>query len=172
MRRRLATSEGTWVDDNQRTVRIDVVADTQADDGMKLRSFVPFSALEPSGLPPFAEMEKAVRAMAKELVAARKAPIATSGAGAVLFEGPAAAQLVKHPARAISSAARRRRRPRRPAATTAASRACSANKLGQRVAAPILSLVDDPLLAVAPGKAPCSAATASTTRACPPSACR
>ena len=29
-----------------------------------------------------------------------------------------------------------------------------ASKLGQRVAAPILSLVDDPLLAVAPGKAP------------------
>ena len=48
VRRRLATSEGSWVDDNQRTVRIDVVADTQADDGMKLRSFVPFSALEPS----------------------------------------------------------------------------------------------------------------------------
>jgi hypothetical protein len=36
---------------------------------MKLRSFVPFSALDPAGLPPFAEMEKAVRAMAKELVA-------------------------------------------------------------------------------------------------------
>ena len=48
---------------------------------MKLHSFVPFSALEPRGLPPFAEMEKAVRAMAKELVAARTAPIATSGRG-------------------------------------------------------------------------------------------
>jgi len=32
---------------------------------------VPFSALEPSGLPPLAEMEKAVRAMATELTAAR-----------------------------------------------------------------------------------------------------
>ena len=43
-------SEGTWVDDYKRTVRIDVVADTQADDGMKLRSFVPFTALDPAGL--------------------------------------------------------------------------------------------------------------------------
>ena len=42
-------ARGSWVDDNQRTVRIDVIADTQADDGMKLRSFVPFSALEPVG---------------------------------------------------------------------------------------------------------------------------
>ena len=140
------------MDVNQRTVRIDVVADTQADDGMKLRSFAPFSALEPSGLPPFAEMDKAVRAMAKELVAARKAPVATSGAGAVLFEGPAAAQIVK-----ILLGDQLGGTP--PPKTASASsddggQSVLANKLGQRVAAPLLSLVDDPLLAAAPAKAP------------------
>jgi predicted Zn-dependent protease len=151
VRRRLATSEGAWVDDNQRTVRIDVVADTQADDGMKLRSFVPFSALEPAGLPPFAEMEKAVRAMAKELVAARRAPIATSGAGAVLFEGPAAAQIVKM---LLGDQLGGTPPPKTASAGSDDGQSVLANKIGQRVAAPILSLVDDPLLAAAPGKAP------------------
>ena len=51
VRRRLLSSEGTFVDDNQHTVQINVVAETQAPDGMKLRSFVPFTALTPAGLP-------------------------------------------------------------------------------------------------------------------------
>ena len=152
VRRRLSTSEGTWVDDNKRTVRIDVVADTQADDGMKLRNFVPFTALEPAGLPSLADMEKAVHAMAKELVAARKAPVATSGAGAVLFEGPAAAQLVR-----ILLAEQLGGTP--PPKTASAGsddggqQSVLANKLAQRVASPILSFTDDPL-AVGTAKAP------------------
>jgi predicted Zn-dependent protease len=151
VRRRLATSEGTWVDDWKRTVRIDVVADTQADDGMKLRSFVPFTALEPSGLPPLPEMEKSVRAMAKELVAMRTAPVATSGAGAVLFEGAAAAQLVK-----LLFGDQVGGTPPPKTATAGSDdtggQSALASKLGQKVTAPILGVVDDPLLDSGPGR--------------------
>jgi predicted Zn-dependent protease len=152
VRRRMLSSEGTWVDDSQRTVRIDVSADTQADDGMRLRNFVPFSALVPSGLPPLAEMEKAVRAMAAELTAMRKAPVAETGTGAVLFEGMAAAQVAKlllgdhvggtPPPKTAS------------AASDDGQESLLANKLKQKVASPLLSAVDDPLLGTGPGKAP------------------
>jgi len=153
VRRRMISSEGAWVDDAQRTVRLDVVAEAQADDGMKLRDFVPFSALDPSSLPPPAEMEKAVRAMATELVAMRTAPVAESGAGAVLFEGLAAAQLTK-----LLLADHLGGTPPSRTATAASDdggqQSALATKLGQKVAAPLLSAVDDPLLATGPGKAP------------------
>jgi predicted Zn-dependent protease len=153
VRRRMLSSEGTWVDDASRTVKLEVVADTQADDGMRLRHFVPFTALEPSGLPPLAEMEKAVRAMADELVAMRKAPVAESGTAAVLFEGLAAAQLTK-----ILLADNLGGTPPPKTASAAGDdggqESALATKLGQKVTAPILSAVDDPLLATGPGKAP------------------
>jgi predicted Zn-dependent protease len=153
VRRRMASSEDTWVDDFQRAVRLDVVAETQADDGMKLRDFVPFSALEPSGLPPLPEMEKAVRAMATELVAMRTAPIAETGAGAVLFEGLAAAQLTK-----LLLADHLAGTPPPKTASAASDdggqQSTLATKLKQKVAAPLLSAADDPTLAVVPGKAP------------------
>lgn len=83
----------------------------------------------------------------------RTAPVASSGAGAVLFEGPAAAQIVK-----LLLGDQVAGTP--PPKTTSASnddggeQSAFASKLGQKVAAPILSAVDDPLLEVGPGNAP------------------
>ena len=83
----------------------------------------------------------------------RTAPIATSGAGAVLFEGPAAAQLVQDPARRsaerhAAAQDRVRGQRRRRAAERAGDQAGPAGRRADPV------VVDDPLLAVAPGKAP------------------
>ncbi len=153
VRRRLLSSEGTFVDDNQHTVQINVVAETQAPDGMKLRSFVPFTALTPSGLPALAEMEKSVRAMAKELVAMRSAPVAASGAGAVLFEGLAAPQVVKL---LLGDQVAGTPPPKTAQAGSdeGNDQGALATKLGQKVAAAIVNAVDDPAPASGPGKAP------------------
>ncbi|HEY6478092.1 MAG TPA: metallopeptidase TldD-related protein [Polyangia bacterium] len=153
VRRRFLSSEGSFVDDNQRTVRIDVVAETQAPDGMKLHSFIPFTAFTPAGLPPLAEMEKSVRAMAKELSAMRSAPVAASGAGAVLFEGLAAPQLVKL---LIGDQVAGTPPPKTAQAGSdeGNDQGAFATKLGQKVASAIVSAVDDPSIAAGPGKAP------------------
>jgi TldD protein len=153
VRRRLLSSEGTFVDDNQHTVQINVVAETQAPDGMKLRSFVPFTALTPTGLPALAEMEKSVRAMAKELVAMRSAPVAASGAGAVLFEGLAAPQVVKL---LLGDQVAGTPPPKTAQAGSdeGNDQGALATKLGQKVAAAGVNAVDDPALAWGQGKAP------------------
>lgn len=153
VRRRFVSSEGSFVDDFQRTTRIDVVADTQAPDGMKLRSFVPFTALTPAGLPALAQMEKSVRAMAKELVAMRTAPVAISGAGAVLFDGLAAAQVVKQ-LLGDQIAGTPPPRTAQAGSDEGNDQSALAGKLGQKVASAILTAVDDPTLPSGPGGAP------------------
>jgi TldD protein len=149
VRRRFVSSEEASSDEKRGTVRIDAVAETQAPDGMRLVDAVSFTALTPSGLPSLAEMQKAVRRMADELVAMRKAPIPKSGAASVLFEGPAAGQIVKlllgdnlagtPPPRTAGGAEERGQTSE------------FAERLGQKVTAPLLMATDDPLRESGPG---------------------
>ena len=135
---------------------------------MKLRDFVPFSALEPSGLPPLPEMEKAVRAMATELVAMRTAPVAEIGRGRRAVRGPrgraaheAAARRSPrgHAAAQDGHGRERRRRPAEHARDEAQAEGRGAAAVGRRRSAAGER---------ARARRRCSAPTASTTRACPP----
>lgn len=152
IRRRFISSEGAVSDERRATVRIDAVAEAQAGDGMRLSHFVPFTALTPAGLPPLAEMEKAVRRMATELVAMRTAPVASSGTASVLFEGLAAAQLTKLLLGDHLSGT--------PAPRTAGGgeerghTSELSGKLGQKIASPFLMAVDDPSVELGPDKEP------------------
>lgn len=152
VRRRFVSSAGAASDESRGTVRVDAVAETQAPDGMRLVNFVSFTASTPSGLPPLADMQKAVRHMATELVEMREAPIAQNGAATVLFEGPAAGQIVKlllgdnlagTPAPRTASGGEER-----------GQTSDFAERLGQKVAASLLMASDDPLRDLGPGKVP------------------
>jgi len=151
-RERLLTSEGTWADQRQGFVRIDVGADAQADDGMHVRNGVSFTAASLAELPPAAEMDQAVRKMADELVATKVAPQPENGQALVLFEGLAAGQIVKSllgdqlggtpPSKTAGNESRRRE--------TASE---FAGRIGQTIAPAFVSAYDDPTQERGPGKA-------------------
>ncbi len=148
-------ARGRWVDDNQRTVRIDVVAETQAADGMKLRSFVPFTALEPAGLPRAGrDGEVGPRDGQGAGRDARRAPVAAVGRGRRAVRGAGGGAAREAPARRSGRAARRRPRPPGRERRRRTSRARWRPSSGRRSPRRSLSAVDDPALAAGPGKAP------------------
>lgn len=95
VRRVFVDSEGAYVDEPRTVVRLDVRGDSQASDGMDLQRLVSFTAPSFDRLPRPAAVIDAVRASARDLVAAGKAPLVQDYAGPVLFEPRAAAQLLR-----------------------------------------------------------------------------
>lgn len=95
MRRRYLDSEGNLSESVQPLVQVEVVAKTQAEDGMELGDFVNFMAPRMDALPSVDAMAQAVRTMGKTLDALRTAPVIEDYDGPVLFEGAAAGQLMR-----------------------------------------------------------------------------
>ena len=149
VRRRFLSSEGTWVDDGSAQVQLRVTGNTQAPDGMRVWNEAVFRTTSAAGLPTLAEMEARVRHMAVELLAMRSAPLIETSDAVVIFEGPAAGQIVKRLLADHLSGTpppRTARGEDRPEGSLAA-------RLGQRVAPPFLSAYDDPLAERGPGGA-------------------
>jgi TldD protein len=152
IRRRFSSSEGAASDEKKGTMRVDAVAETQAADGMRLVRFVTFTAFDPSGLPAAAEMQRSVRQMVHELVRFRSAPVAPSGVATVLFEGPAVAQIAKL---LVGDNLAGTPAPRTAGGSEERSQSSEfADRLGQKIASPLLMAADDPLRETGPGGVP------------------
>jgi predicted Zn-dependent protease len=151
VRQRLLTSDGGWKDERRSYVELAASADTQADDGMRLRSWCAFQGTTLQELPSLDEMTKSAKAMAADLTAARKAPIPDNGNAIVLFEGRAAGQLMR---RLLGDHLSGTPPPRSAAgARSVVAPSDLASKLGQRIGPPFLEAYDDPRAALA-GKTP------------------
>jgi hypothetical protein len=90
----LVNSEGTEVREPESASVLRLRATTQADDGMTLRDWTTFHALDQSGLPDLKTAEAAVKTLAENVTALAKAPKGEDYSGPVLFEGSAGAQIL------------------------------------------------------------------------------
>jgi TldD protein len=145
-RRVVLTSEGTFTDGTHETVTLNATLRTQADDGMPLTRMVSFSATSLEALPSREVLVEAIKRAGGELSELRHAREADDYTGPVLFEGPAAAQLVREMLGPNFSGAPA---PKSDAMGSMA-RAMGgketewAGKVGQRVVATGLGVMDDP----------------------------
>jgi len=147
-RQRFLSSETTWDDERDGFVYLDVNAAAQAGDGMWLRNARVFTAHTMSELQEqAAALERGVRAVADELVTTTKAAMPESTDAVVLFEGPAAAQIVRR-----LLADRLTGKPRSKVGRSYSTADDLTDKISQRVAAPLLSAYDDPRQEIGPGK--------------------
>jgi predicted Zn-dependent protease len=148
VRQRVLTSDGAWKDERRSYLVIQVNAATQAEDGMPLQNTVAFDAAAPSALPSLDKMQQAVRQLGAELTANRTAKIPDAGSAVVMFEGRAAAQLIRQVlSGAFSGTAAAKvgtSASRTPSAAGSDTASFFGDKLGQRIAPGFVNVVDDP----------------------------
>ncbi len=142
-RKRTMTSEKTWTDERRSHVRVEVSADTVADDGQHLIASLSFAAPDVASLPALDKMEAEVRALAKNLTDQRTAPQVDPGVASVIFEGQAAGQLARL---LLMSSFSGQPIPRSPGQSYGMDGSSSfADKIGLVVAPKWLSVVDERL---------------------------
>jgi hypothetical protein len=89
----MANTEGTEVREPESVTFLRARATAQASDGMSLRDSVTFHAHDAAHLPPDAELQRSINAMAENVVALAHAPMGEDYNGPILFEGIAGPQI-------------------------------------------------------------------------------
>ncbi len=145
----LMTSEGTEVRTSRSLAAIEAAVDTNADDGMPLHNFYSLYVARPTDLPDPAAVGKALDGKATELMALRASPLVPDYTGPVLFDASAAGSVL---AQVLAPSLSGARPPlsMMPAFEEIMERMGGRSewtgRIGTRVLAATVSLIDDPTL--------------------------
>jgi TldD protein len=143
----LLNTEGTKIRSNHSLAAVEASLDTESDDGMPLHNFISVYRARPVELPPADSIRKDLQKAGEQLITLRVSPPAADYDGPVLFEAPAAGSLLAQMLGPSLSGARG------PLAMQSAfdqlmdrlgGRSEWTGKLGSRVLAGSVSMVDDP----------------------------
>jgi len=143
----LLNTEGTKIRSNHSLAAVEASLDTESDDGMPLHNFISVYRARPDELPPADSIRKDLQKAGEQLITLRVSPPAADYDGPVLFEAPAAGSLLAQMLGPSLSGARG------PLAMQSAfdqlmdrlgGRSEWTGKLGTRVLAGTVSMVDDP----------------------------
>ncbi|HVK77549.1 MAG TPA: metallopeptidase TldD-related protein [Kofleriaceae bacterium] len=141
-RRWYLSTEGTSVHDTRRVSGVTIVANGQAGDGQELAQYYSKYGHTAADLPDDAQLEAEARKVSADLKALTKAPLVARYSGPVLFEGEGAAGLVRYTL-APNLGGTPLPQGLRPQDAKLFGGALS-DKVGLKVLAPFLSIVDDP----------------------------
>lgn len=139
------SSEGSMNREGSDGAIVSLSASAQTPDGMKVSDFAIFAADTEDQLPAGADLEKEARALSERVQALSKASRLEEYSGPVLFEGPAAAEVFAY------ALAPKLVNPI-PVLGMSAVKPGFADKIGRKVLAPFLSVIDDPLATEFKGK--------------------